>query len=73
MDTFIVRFYRRTRNTVHEMAGTVEHVGSGKRSGLAGQQELLERLLNTSLAPNPDLPPDAGLAGASEPKPEPRA
>jgi hypothetical protein len=73
MHTFIVRFYRRTRKTVQEMAGTVEHVGSGRRNGFAGPQELLERLLDTSAAPNSDLPSDADLVGASEPTPEPRA
>jgi hypothetical protein len=73
MDTFIVRFYRRTRKTVQELAGTVEHVGSGRRNGFAGQQELLERLLDTDPAPNADLPPDADLAGAPEPKSQPEA
>jgi hypothetical protein len=45
MDTFIVRFYRRTVKTMQDLAGTVEHVGSGKRSGFAGERELLDRLL----------------------------
>jgi hypothetical protein len=45
MDTFIVRFYRRTMKTMQDLAGTVEHVGSGRRSGFAGERELLDRLL----------------------------
>ena len=45
MDTFIVRFYRRTLKSVQELAGTVEHVGSGKRTGFAGREQLLDQLL----------------------------
>lgn len=45
MDTFIVRIYRRTLKSMQELAGTVEHVGSGKRAGFASQEQLLDRLL----------------------------
>ena len=45
MDTFIVRFYRHESGFPQEIAGVVEHVGSGERSGFTGPQELLDRLL----------------------------
>ncbi len=45
MDTFIVRFYRRESGSPAEVAGVVEHVDSGERSGFRGPQELLDRLL----------------------------
>ncbi len=45
MDTFIVRIYRRTSKSTQELAGTVEHVGSGKRTGFAGRAQLLDQLL----------------------------
>jgi hypothetical protein len=45
MDTFIVRFYRCARCSPQDIAGVVEHVDSGKRSGFSGQKQLLDRLL----------------------------
>ena len=45
MDTFIVRFYRRERCSPQDVAGVVEHVGSGERSGFSGERQLLDRLL----------------------------
>jgi hypothetical protein len=54
MDTFIVRFYRRTLKPPQELAGTVERVGSGERAGFADANELLERLLRADEAPAPD-------------------
>lgn len=45
METFIVRFYRRTWKSLQEAAGTVERVGSGERTGFSGERELLDRLL----------------------------
>jgi hypothetical protein len=45
METFIVRFYRRTPKSLQDVAGTVERVGSGERAGFASERELLDRLL----------------------------
>jgi hypothetical protein len=45
VDTFIVRIYRRTLRSMQELAGTVEHVGSGKRAGFASREQLLDQLL----------------------------
>jgi hypothetical protein len=45
MDTFIVRFYRHASGFPQEVAGVVEHVGSGERSAFRGPDELLDRLL----------------------------
>jgi len=45
METFIVRIYRGTRTSVHELAGTVERVGSGDRVGFSGREQLLGCLL----------------------------
>ena len=67
METFIVRFYRRARTLRHEVAGTVENVDSGERSGFAGEQQLLARLFQGADAPTKQAgdgsPP---LAAASE-------
>jgi hypothetical protein len=54
MDSFIVRFYRRTPRAPQEVVGTVERIGSGERSAFAGHDELLERLL----APPDRAPPE---------------
>ncbi len=59
MDTFIVRFYRRTREAAHGLAGTVEHVGSGERAGFADAPELLERLIGPSRPAQSRAPPPA--------------
>ncbi len=50
METFIVRIYRRAQKSMQELAGTVEHVGSGKRAGFASREQLLDRLLNVDPA-----------------------
>jgi hypothetical protein len=44
METYIVRFYR-DADPSQEVAGTVEHVGSGERAAFVGERELLDRLL----------------------------
>jgi hypothetical protein len=44
METYIVRFYR-DADLSQEVAGTVEHVGSGERAAFVGERELLDRLL----------------------------
>jgi hypothetical protein len=44
METYIVRVYR-DADPSQEVAGTVEHVGSGERVAFVGERELLERLL----------------------------
>jgi len=67
MDTFIVRFYRRTHEALKELAGTVEHVGSGRRAGFAGEQELLERLLEPDDTGHSEPPRDDGRTGAPDP------
>ena len=45
METFIVRIYRGNATSVHELAGTVERVGSGDRVGFSGHAQLLDCLL----------------------------
>jgi hypothetical protein len=49
METYIVRFYR-DADLSQEVAGTVEHVGSGERAAFVGERELLERLLPRAVA-----------------------
>jgi hypothetical protein len=56
VDTFIVRIYRRTLKSMQELAGTVEHVGSGRRAGFASREQLLDRLLK----------PDPGSGGGAD-------
>jgi hypothetical protein len=51
METFIVRFYRRNLKSIHGVAGTVEHVGSGERTAFGSEYELLARLLSDAVAP----------------------
>ena len=58
METFIVRIYRRTLKSMQELAGTVEHVGSGRRVGFASREQLLDRLLKQD--PGPDDGADGG-------------
>jgi hypothetical protein len=58
METFIVRFYRRALDAADDAAGTVEHVGSGRRAGFSGERELLERLLGARTLPEDSV--DAG-------------
>jgi hypothetical protein len=62
MQTFIVRFYRRTSKSLQEVAGIVENVDSGTRAGFAGEQELLDRLLEREAPPAPGeaTPPAPG-------------
>jgi hypothetical protein len=64
METFIVRFYRRALRPMRDVAGTVEHVGSGERAGFDGEQELLARLLKGAASGEPP-PIEAASAGAA--------
>ena len=62
MDTFIVRFYRRTPSSPQDVVGTVERVGSDERAGFAGREELLEHLL---APPAPAFDTPSGNAAAA--------
>lgn len=69
MDSFIVRFYRRALKSVHDIAGTVEHVGSGERAGFSGERELLARLLERGAAPHAPSVPAAPAARRTDDDP----
>ena len=45
MESYIVRIYRRGPAPAAEAAGTVEYVGSGRRRGFRGRDELIALLL----------------------------
>ena len=66
METFIVRFYRRAWTLRHEVAGTVENVDSGERSGFAGEQQLLDRLFDGADAANKEAGDPAGATGEGD-------
>ncbi|MCC6869931.1 MAG: hypothetical protein IT522_14020 [Burkholderiales bacterium] len=61
METFIVRIYRRAQRLAPEFAGTIEQVGSGKRVGFTGAEELVGRLLR--------FDPRGGRAAPATPAP----
>ena len=66
METYIVRFYRRSPKPAEDAVGTVEHVGSGRRAGFTGERELLDRLLN---ADDIAAEPRGSADGADSPQP----
>ena len=45
MERYIVRIYRRGPDAAAEATGTVEYVGSGRRRGFRGPDELIALLL----------------------------
>ena len=45
MESYIVRIYRRGPDAAAEATGTVEYVGSGRRRGFRGPDELIALLL----------------------------
>ena len=59
VESFVVHIYRRLRSPSLEPVGTVEHVGSGRRSSFSGREQLLQALLG---APPPVSlePPEPG-------------
>lgn len=61
----LVRFYRRTLKSMQELAGTVEHVGSGERAGFASREQLLDCLLKSDKGAHAETP-TAGIDESSE-------
>ena len=59
VESFVVHIYRRLSSPALEPVGTVEHVGSGRRSSFSGREQLLQALLG---APSPVSlePPEPG-------------
>jgi hypothetical protein len=45
VESYIVRIYRRGPDVAAEATGTVEYVGSGRRRGFRGPDELIALLL----------------------------
>ncbi|MGE5117602.1 MAG: hypothetical protein ACM3N6_14040, partial [Betaproteobacteria bacterium] len=61
VESFVVHIYRRLRSPSLEPVGTVEHVGSGRRSAFSGREQLLQALLSAPPpAPVPFEPPKPG-------------
>jgi hypothetical protein len=62
METFVVRIYRHSETSTGDLAGTVEHVGSGERLGFAGREQLLDRLLTVAQRGDANVTPAADRA-----------